>query len=454
MIIINEQKSGSNITYSQTILDDCGKTITSSTIIFSVSQVILSSKIYWVLYDANMVPVPEVFNYLNVYMADKADNSRSKAAHALKFLYCFQAILGKSLETFTLSDISSLQEFMLGRNRNGNYITYENLSERSPDTVNGYLSVYRDFLRFQGKNNAILMERSSRSFRLFEPTMNDIQQNSYRVNLYSKRNKEVPMYISVEEYKSIIQKIKKDFTVRDECIVRLMYECGLRIGEVLGLTNEDIRIEIEDHQYYCVLYLRNRNSDKPYQHVKNLMHVTSPKQYSSRAYNTPDIGYQTTYISADLYELISQYIEEEHTLQRKKHPDNYQSSAIADSVYNDSEENFYIFLNSLGRPLSQSLWNKTLRKIFQSAGINVDIGVREHNLNHRFRHGFAMFQIQRMNLKEVNIAALMRHRSPRSTMRYFRPTITDQIRIKTKFADTLRQIVPDLSQDNTRKKDV
>ena len=80
------------------------------------------------------------------------------------------------------------------------------------------------------------------------------------------------------------------------------------------------------------------------------------------------------------------------------------AKTIADRV-RDSEEyeddNYYIFINSIGTPISASSWNDTLRGIFAEVGIPVDRDCRKSNLNHRFRHGFAMYNVMYLNVKEV-----------------------------------------------------
>ena len=66
-----------------------------------------------------------------------------------------------------------------------------------------------------------------------------------------------------------------------ECIIRLMYQSGLRIGEVLELTFEDI---VEDNNNYKVI-IRNRFTDRTFQKAKFLMTITDRNQYRSRDYN-------------------------------------------------------------------------------------------------------------------------------------------------------------------------
>src|SRR5699024_6989580 len=120
------------------------------------------------------------------------------------------------------------------------------------------------------------------------------------------------------------------------------------------------------------------------------------------------------------------------------HPNNYFETNAADittSEYN--ENNFYIFINSLGRPLSQASWNQIIRKIFKKTGIHLDKKERKHNLSHRFRHGFAMFNVQYLKLNEFELKQRMRHRSLQSVSTYFNPTINDQITLKNEFVDSL-----------------
>lgn len=59
-----------------------------------------------------------------------------------------------------------------------------------------------------------------------------------------------------------------------------MYRSGLRIGEVLGLTFEDV---VEDNSSFKVI-IRNRVTDKTYQKAKFLMTVKDRNRYNSADY--------------------------------------------------------------------------------------------------------------------------------------------------------------------------
>ena len=76
--------------------------------------------------------------------------------------------------------------------------------------------------------------------------------------------------------------------------------------------------------------------------------------------------------------------------------------------------------------------------------IPIDKDKRKNNLNHRFRHGFAMFNIQYGHANAVKVAELLRHRSLQSVMCYFRPTISDQIHLKDAAIEDMYSVIPEL----------
>ena len=253
------------------------------------------------------------------------------------------------------------------------------------------------------------------------------------------------MYISVTDFSNMIKLIRREYTIREECIIRLLYESGLRIGELLGLTNEDIVSESQNGEYFNSVYIRNRLTDERYQHAKTVMNPSSPVSYKSKAYNTYFSGYQMVYISDELYELIGEYIESAHVAAREKYQSRYGKSTVADSVCG-SEDNFYVFTNDYGSRLSNVTWNRILREIYKKLGLDVDKKIRNTNLSHRFRHGFAMYQIQYMHRSPVELAELMRHKSIASVMNYYQPTISDKILLKEEFTGDLYTLIPELKE--------
>lgn len=450
MIIVQEKKLGREIYYEVEYQID-NKIVNTNEIYYRGTTVDVDGKLFLMLYDNDMNPVSDVFQFLNCSNYSQSINSKIKALQALKFLYSYQSIFNKNIEDFTASDIEVFKLFLKGNISKGNTISFENLTSRSNETVNAYLSIYRNYLNFLGKENKVLFETKTVTTSIIAAPDCSVEEKSktYTSNEKTITIDDVPDYISVEDFGKIIDEIRKNYTVRDEIIVRLMFECGLRLGEVLGITNDDFVRETINGEEVAVLYIRNRISDKPYQQAKTCMKVHDIKQYQSKEYNLKDWGYQTVFVDEDLEDLILDYINEEHVKARKNHKSNYYSSTIADRVRKTTSDdvediNYYLFINSLGKPLSKTVWNYLLRDIFIACGIPVDKGNKKHNLSHRFRHGFAMFYVKELGYGVVELKEVMRHRSLSSVACYTKHTSTDKTKIKTDFVTELKTLLPAL----------
>lgn len=450
MIIVKEKHNGNEIFFEMDYVKD-DKIVHSNEIYFHSAVVEKDGKTYLYLYDKDMSPISSTFSFLNFGCAKQSLNSRLKSLQALKFLYCFQEIISKKLEHFTIADVNNLKSFLKGYSLTGDNLSFELSTIRSNDTLNSYLSVYRKYLNYLGKENVALSDKATVTSSLALPGYDiDLKTERYTSNeKVAKKVVEVPRYISVEEFQTIIKVIREKYTTREEIIVRLMYQCGLRIGECLGITADDLVMENIGELYVPMLYIRNRVSDQKYQFAKGCMKVGDVKQYKSKEYKTKNYGYQTVVIPEDLFDLINEYIETEHLKARKTHKENYYASTIADRVrkaekYED--DNYYVFLNSIGRPISDISWNGILRNIFKDCNITVDKVLKEHNLNHRFRHGFAMFNVMYLGCKELELKERLRHNSVTSVAYYFRPTTSDMIELKTKFAEDLYKVIPELER--------
>ena len=120
----------------------------------------------------------------------------------------------------------------------------------------------------------------------------------------------------------------------------------------------------------------------------------------------------------------------------------------ADTVVKDkyAGPNYYIFVGSRGGRLSDVAWNRYLKKVFEEAGIAVDKRVRQHNLNHRLRHGYAMFLVKYLHLPVRDVMIRMRHKYVTSSMVYYNPTEADEFELKTRLAETIYDVIPALKE--------
>ncbi len=254
----------------------------------------------------------------------------------------------------------------------------------------------------------------------------------YSVSKKQLVKKETPKYIAYKEYLEVLKVIDEEYYLREEVMIKLMYIYGLRIGEVLGLTIEDVNSD-DDGGF---IILRNRLTDKHYQKAKGCCRVSNKSEYTSKKYNTKKIGYQIVNIDAEDFELIEDYISDTRnplayckTLGKvNKRYANLIEENIADIVSDreDITQNSYVFISRNGRPISNTAWNNIVKNIFTKIGIPLDKYRREDNLNHRFRHGFAMYKVILENYDQLRLKEALRHSNPNSCKVYY--TVDDKER--------------------------
>lgn len=449
MILYGEQKLGSQSFFTKTILDNNGKQVSSRKVSIPLYQVEKDGFTYFLLYNENMQVIQPSYEYLNFYLRERPLTTRSKAAFALRILYCFLSLSKYDIECINDVILKELLFFLRGINVNPK--EYEMKTQRSANTVNGYLSIYRTYFA----TNNIKCEALFKSHTVHSTTNmgNDftstVERKKYDNNVQVNKveSNTVPKYISPENFRKVYKLALDNNDKTAQLIMHLMYGYGLRLGEVLGITMEDITEIRDNNKLVPVIILRNRLSDKRFQFAKNLQHVLSKNQYASSDYSNSKCKIIITY---DLYETLLEYIEETHSFAIENYEDNY-NKGFADivSIKNKPDFNHYVFLNRYGRILSDQTWNNSLKKYFKDANIPLDLGLRENNLSHRFRHGFAMFhaRFSEHPVDVLTLQKLMRHKSISSTMVYYNPTIEDEFEIKTDFQNELYSMIPELKGD-------
>lgn len=402
-----------------------------------------NGKTLTMFYDSNMNPIDDAINFINFGgMQGQSQNYILQATSALRFLYAYLEIFHIDLSQMEDKEARAYIDFLRGVSREGLLYTTDFKTRRTNETISSYLKVARKYVSYLGYDNHAFLTKSENLKTIMMPE----SEGAKTVRLYNvkvktpKRTDYVPSYVNIEEYKNILETIKGTTTpLRDRVICRLLFEHGLRIGEVLGLTLEDIKMkETKDFQVQYRIELRNRVSDTNEQNVKTIMNVTSIDDYNDPGYIRKDVGYQVIVISEDLAMELLEYINTFHESDNYKYMERREKYARADSVpYGNPSitKNYYVFLNTLGRPLSENLWDKNLREIFKKAGLAVDVGVREKNLNHRLRHGYAMYLTNELHLSDFDVKTLMRHKNLSTTAIYHNPTPEDTEKLQEKLIE-------------------
>ena len=448
MIYYTETKVGRKSIYKKVVTDEAGKVLSEREVEIPLYKIDKDGRTYFLLYDNDMNVLSLPSSYLNFNMTDASLNTRKGSANALRILYVFLSLSNYDVRHLEQEQLNELVRFLQGLNSNPD--TFKTETTRSNDTVNGYLSVYRSFFR----------KKSIRSSALFDAKItrqevtygNDfsgaVERIQYTNNLRTTdpNAHTVPKYISPSEFEQLYKLAIAKKDARAMIIMRLMYCYGLRLGEVLGLTMEDLHETHRDNALVPTLILRNRLSDKDYQYAKNLGHVDKPETYRSKEYAKAKA---VIVIDYPLYEMIFDYISDVHPVEMEKHKKNY-DAGVADIVsWRDAPEyNHYIFLSDVGTPLSGQTWGNYLKPYFIEAGIDLDLGYRENNLSHRFRHGFAMLHAhyRKEPVSALQLQLMMRHKSLSSTMKYYNPTQEEEFKIKEEFAAELETLIPSLKE--------
>lgn len=450
MIKIIEEKINCERVFRKLYFDEEEKLIYEKKI--KITKVSVKYNNYILIYDSNMNVIRDAYRYLNKDFNTKnySDNTKKSICTALKVLYAFLELFDCDIYNLGIREIAMLKQFILGITEKGTNYYFESLEKKSNRTFNKYIGYYRAYFSFLGIENNILNERievrgeDSRKGLLGH--LNRDIQYKYKINekVVDKR-KTVPKYIRKYEFDKIIEHIRENYTLREEIIVRLMYENGLRLGEVLGLTLEDV-----DNEDKYRIYIRNRLSDDMDQHAKGCFFPKYKDDYFSEEYLTLDYGYQIVKPKYDLLDKIDEYIELAHGEMSERRRKNYFNLAKADEVTGKGileNGNFYIFINKNGGKLKSTGWNKILRKILNDVGIQIDRNTKKNNLSHRFRHGFAMKRYKIDKVDIVTLAKDLRHKGTGAVMCYIRPTEEDIYDANTLATDVMEKYMEGIIGD-------
>lgn len=374
----------------------------------------------------------EAINYfLNVIIKNAGYKTREKAYNALKLLYSYCLIFDIEVKNFTSEDVGRLIQFIYGGKIDGKFLSFDISITRHTNTIRNYLNIYNQYYNYYTNRKSspfkIALSFPTRNYNRFDDRSHQLKQiNNTK-------------YITKIQFEKIKNIIRSEYSVREYLIVSLMYFYGLRIGEVLGITFEDLKF---DNNRYKVI-IRNRLTDKPWQKSKGLLTPISNDDYIRNSFNEIDSGFQVIFVTEKTFKMFDEYIENSRTtiqlMTSIKRLQNLNESCTADKIDKslNIKENQYIFLSkNLYKPLTNVGWNSVLREIFLKAKVPIDQNKKKINLNHRFRHAFAMNLVEE-NFSPNQLARRMRHKSVSSSYKYYNPDEEDQFKIFEQYRERI-----------------
>lgn len=306
----------------------------------------------------------------------KAPNTLKTYAYALKSYYEFLNVEGLEVDDIFTNDkkgrgpLQILSDFIVWLQYPKTYsgviqIDGEEAS-RSNNTVNFIVNNVLKFYDYLAKNNDMAMldvfveSRGNSQFKNFLYEMGNKKTKKKRSVLKLKETEPQIKYITQEQFGVIINLCN---TRRDKLIVGLMYECGLRLGEVLGLHIEDY--EMQDHLIRIVPRDNNDNMAR----VKN---------------GNGGIAYIPKYLEKILYDYI---------------------------VFDlDAYDTNYMFVNMQGENKGKPMKAITVQKLFERLSEKAGF----HVTPHMCRHGFATERIN-AGWNAIDIKDALRHKQIQTT---------------------------------------
>lgn len=284
-------------------------------------------------------------------------------SYALKLLLIYNLSINKKGFAYDQIETDEMIKFFSGIDFVGySGVEYKFSLKRNLSTVKDYFSKLITYAHIKTPYINVSKEPSS------------IYKHIEEIFATKPRNHLNPVkdYITPEEYNKLYKYAKENSNPCFSIILKLMYEYGLRINEILGLTIEDIELLSEQK----AIILRNRSSDNKFQKAKVFIQYEIP-------------------IKGDLSKELSEHIK--FVLQCVK-SGNYLGNIIAD-IYewltaSKNDKNYYIMLdisaNKKLRLLSLNTWNRFLKEAFNTNSIAYDYTL-ENSLSKVIRNGFGVY---------------------------------------------------------------
>lgn len=405
--------------------------------------IMFNDKKYYLLYNGDYTLNEDVFRYLNED-CEFAPETKAKILTSLKYLYSFSELFDVDIRKMTETDVKKLIQFLLGRTVENE--TYKLSSEIQSKTANDYLIQIRMYIEYLGCDNHPLTETKTVRKMVFDrlagTKMVNVKSFTHKIAYNDKV--ELPDYIEIEEYKKVRQYFIDKNNQIMVMIIDLMYMEGMRVGEVLGLTYEDVKQGYDENGNLAYkLITRNRLSDKDGQSAKYMLHPLTKADYDSEYAKQRGVGYDEVNISRTTYNELLNFIEETVTYHQNQNGKRWYKASIAD-VINEQEfkekYNFYLFLNTVGRPMSRKTVNNLLHEAHKAVGIEkIETNYKSKHVAHLYRHGFAMYQLDVMKTPIHDLMKLMRHKNLSSTLIYLTPKTSDLAKYKEDMAKELEE---------------
>ena len=259
-------------------------------------------------------------------------------------------------------------------------------AERTPRTVNAIVAAVLMFYQYLAMNDQIYelpVYTMTNKTQKYKPFLHELTKNIKKVRNSILTVKYAPKEVEPITRETYNKLFNACTTRRDKILVGLLYECGLRINEALGLHLSPDLDKFQDREILIVPRENNENGARV-------------KRYAEGSVSVPPY----------LQSLINEYL-------------------IYDVPNYDSD---FLFLTMNGKTKGHPMKYQNAYDLFKRLSDKIGEDVHPHML----RHGFAQEKLDN-GWKLEEIQSYLRHKNPASTTLYAKMTEQKKKELITKF---------------------
>lgn len=201
-----------------------------------------NNKLTWLVLGDDHLPVPQIQTFIRyLENIERSPNTLRAYANHLKLYWEYLAYINKSWDKVKLTDFANFIAWLRVNDPKIIYLDGE-ISKRTEATVNTILTALSSFYDYNQRvenTDITLTTTSTHPSRNYKPLLHHLSKiKPTKIRLIKlKQRKILPKIISATQAETLIKACK---TIRDQFLLALLYETGMRIGQALGLRHDDI----------------------------------------------------------------------------------------------------------------------------------------------------------------------------------------------------------------------
>lgn len=224
-----------------------------------VEQISVGNRKAYLLIGTDGLPVEPVAKYMKyLHNRESSSNTLQTYCTALKFYFTYLEQIGIDYQNVNFEKLSNFIAWLRNPYENNKVTPHKKVKpKRSERTVNNYLTVVTSFYDYLYRNELIdsdivekLMKKmfvgaGGNGYKGFLHHVNEGKPVNKNILKLDEPREKIKVF-SKEQVNEIYQSTTN---IRDKFLVRLLFESGLRIGEVLSLFLEDFQFEAKQRKH-------------------------------------------------------------------------------------------------------------------------------------------------------------------------------------------------------------